>query len=228
MTGKKYRRLSDDTFSLCGLTMSNCTGVHIEGVEFDFFTYSNVSITSSTSIIFKDCLFMFSQYSSGAKTNKSDVDFINCISAHAGSDGFGFSVSGECNLYNCSGLHCYDDGVSHHDSTSGIIDGGEWLYNGKGGVTPSYGSLVSVKNVYCSGNNYGLLYAANIASTSGGENRYTDRMVTATNCVCVGNITKDVRVEDYNLILSTSTYNTIEIKSDAYTSVTEYNNNKIQ
>lgn len=224
---KIYKRLADDTFSLCGITIKNCTDIRIEGISAEFFTSSNLSITDSTAIQIENCNFLFSQYSSGAKLLRTDAVFKSCTASHAGSDGFGISGSGCCSFYNCNGISCYDDGISHHDSTEGIVDGGIWVNNGKGGVMPSYGSLVNVSNIYCKGNMYGLYYTANKNSYVGEESRWTDRLVTAKNCICIDNISKDIRIEGYNIVICNSCYKTIETKRDDYTSVLEINNKNI-
>ena len=88
-------------------------------------------------------------------------------------------------LTNCSGLYNYDDGISHHEGCTGVINGGKWIGNGKGGVAPAYGCKVNWNNCLLKGNGYGAYHQhrendVNIHNVSSG-NLYVDNGVAILN-----------------------------------------------
>jgi hypothetical protein len=96
-------------------------------------------------------------------------------------------------LYDCIAHDCADDGVSHHNSCTGIIVGGEFYNCGKGGVaSPTYGSHVDVMGVYSHDNAFGL-YTTNEASRRESVGR-------VSGCAFANNTTADIRVDSNNRI----------------------------
>ena len=217
VSGKTYKRLNLDT-SQYGVDIRNCTDIHIQGIDIAFFPYYDLYFGHCEDITVKDCCFTFTCYGNTVEFNGADATVISCLAAQAGADGFGIAGYGDCSFYDCSAIRCYDDGISHHDGSTGVIDGGLWTNCLKGGVTPSYGSNVSVKNVVCKGNIYGIYYPQN------GE-RITDAVLIMQNCLAVSNTTKDIKISGYDVLSHGCAYGTKEV--DTGSTLTEYGNTVI-
>ena len=144
---------------------------------------------------------------------------VSCRAAQAGADGFSVSEGGNTCFYDCSAVRCDGDGISHHDGSTGVIDGGHWTGCLKGGVTPSFGAKVTVKNVICEENLYGIYYTQ-------GSGRTTDAVLMMQNCLAVENTGKDIMISGYNVVSHGCAYGTKEVDSEG--SLTEYGNTVIQ
>ena len=217
ITGKTYKRLNLDT-NQYGIDIRNCTDVYIQGIDAAFFPYYDVYFGHCENVMMKDCCNTFTCYGNAVELNGADATFVSCLSAQAGADGFGIAGYGDSSFYDCSAIKCYDDGISHHDASTGVIDGGEWSYCLKGGVTPSYGSNVSVKNVYCHHNLYGIYFVQT-------DDRITDKAMTLHNSLAVDNTRKDIRITGYDVVSHGCSYETKGVDSGA--TLTEYGNTVI-
>lgn len=216
LTGKTYKRLNMDTTQI-GIAVSNCTDVLIQGIDVAFFPFSDMQFSGGcTGIVLKDCTCTFTSYRTAFQFNGADATCYGCIAGQAGADGYGISAYGDCSFYDCSAIRCYDDGISHHDATTGVIDGGEWAHCLKGGVTPSYGSKVDVKNVYAHDNVYGVYYPQS-------EGRVTDYVPKVSGCLAIDNTSKDIKITGYDVISFGCTYRTKEVDTGA--TLAEYGNN---
>lgn len=215
LTGVSYKRLNNDTFTSVtnGFYIYNSTDIFIEGVDVHFFPYYGFHANTVSGLTMRDCGFYFTCYGSACEFHYSNADLYECSAAKAGADGFGIAAGGNVSLYNCNAVYCYDDGVSHHDESTGIIDGGLWTYCLKGGVTPSFGSHVTVKNVVATNNVYGIYW------TQSGE-RVTDGVQYMQNCLCVSNTTKDIKVTGYDVVAHGCSYGVKEVDTGA--TLTEY------
>lgn len=217
LTGKSYKRLNLDT-NQYGVDIRNCTNIHIQGIDIAFFPYYDLYFGHCEDVTVKDCCFTFTCYGNTVEFNGADATVISCLAAQAGADGFGIAGYGDCSFYDCSAIRCYDDGISHHDGSTGVIDGGLWMNCLKGGVTPSYGSNVSVKNVVCKGNVYGIYYPQS-------GDRVTDAVLMMQNCLAIGNTTKDIKISGYDVLSHGCAYGTKEV--DTGSTLTEYGNTVI-
>ena len=211
---KAYKRLNLDT-NQYGINIRNCTGICIQGIDVAFFPYYDLRFAHCEAAMVKDCCCTFTSYGSAVEVEGADATFISCVAAKAGADGFGIAAYGNVSFYDCSAFYCYDDGISHHDAATGVIDGGQWVGCLKGGVTPSFGSNVAVKNVVCRDNVYGIYI------TQSGD-RVTDATLMVQNCLTVNNTTKDIRVTGYDVISHECAYGTKQIDDGA--SLVEYGN----
>ena len=218
LTGKTYKRLNLDT-NQYGVDVRNCTDIHIQGIDVAFFPYYDLHFAHCENLMVKDCCCTFTSYGSAFEVEGADATFVSCVAAKAGADGFGIATYGNASFYDCSALYCYDDGISHHDAATGVIDGGQWIGCMKGGVTPSFGSNVSVKNVVCHGNVYGIYI------TQSGT-RVTNAVLTMQNCLAFDNVTQDIRVTGYDVISHGCAYRTKQIDDGA--SFAEYGNTVIE
>lgn len=218
LTGKIYKRLNLDTDQY-GVDVRNCTDIQIQGIDVAFFPYYDLHFAHCENLMVKDCCCTFTSYGSAVEVEGADAAFISCVAAKAGADGFGITAYGNVSFYDCSALYCYDDGISHHDAATGVIDGGKWIGCMKGGVTPSFGSNVSVKNVVCHGNVYGIYI------TQSGT-RVTNAILTMQNCLAFDNVAQDIRVTGYDVISHGCAYRTKQIDDGA--SFAEYGNTVIE
>lgn len=152
----------------------NCTAIETDGLVFNIDNTRNSRIIDCTA---KDVFGGGSFTYSGA----IGAEFIRCEAYHTqnGSNGDGFnghSVNeGEIyskqtvvELRDCWSHDNKDDGYSDHERSEIVIRGGLYEYNGKGGVTPSYGSHCSCFNVYSRNNYNGFYYTGARAQAEGG------------------------------------------------------------
>lgn len=108
--------------------------------------------------------------------------FIRCEAArcYSGPNGDGFNAHSELtgdayakqttvSLIDCWSHDNNDDGYSDHERSETTIIGGLYEYNGKAGVTPSYGSHCSCYNVYSRNNYAGFYYTGEAAMMEGGK-----------------------------------------------------------
>ena len=216
LSGVSYKRLNDDTFTSVtnGFYIYNSTDIYIEGVDVQYFPYYGFHANIVSGLTMRDCGFFFTCYGSACEFHYTNADLWECNAAQAGADGFGIAAGGNTSFYNCNAIYCYDDGISHHDEATGIIDGGRWMYCKKGGVTPSFGSHVTVKNVIATNNVYGIYW------TQSGE-RVTDGVQYMQNCLAVDNTTKDIKVTGYDVVAHGCSYGTKGVDTGA--TLTEYN-----
>ena len=218
ITGKIYKRLNMDSNAVntSGFYLNNCTDVTIEGVDVLFFPYYGLRAVRCSNLKVNNCDFGFTSYGSASQWEGSNAVVRHCTAMRAGTDGFGITTCGNCSFYDCNGIGCYDDGISHHDGAEGVIDGGMWTDCLKGGVVPSFGSKVTVKNVVCKNNLYGIWY------TQSGD-RVTDGTQIMQNCLAFDNSEKDIAVSAYNVISHGCSYKTKLVNNNGV--LAEYGNN---
>lgn len=92
-------------------------------------------------------------------------------------------------MEDCWSHDCYDDGYSDHECSETVIRGGLFEYNGKAGVTPSYGSHCSCYNVYSRHNQNGFMYIATPDDAGNGGQLYCVGCVAEENDNPVGQST---------------------------------------
>ena len=195
--------------------ISNSKDITIEGFDIYFGTQELIRSDYSIGIIVRNCDLGFSVYSGGEKPVNSDSNVYNCNAFCVCADGFAPAGHGVCNYYNCCGYYNGDDGISHHDGCIGVIDGGMWEHNGKGGVSPAHGSNVNVMNVCSRYNGYGLYLYSD-------EGRETDAVVLIKNNTFANNRAKDMIFGRYNAIVTGCIYGTKQLDTGAV--ITEIGN----
>ena len=139
----------------------------------------------------------------------------DCEAHHVVKDGFNIHGLGDTQFINCYGHDNGDDGISHHDGCTGMILGGEYCNNVKGGIISAYGgALVNVYDAYIHDNNKWGIYAG-----------FTDTSLPTShammsNCVLKNNREYDIKVEHGDLIAWNNIYDTKQVDS----TYTEYSN----
>lgn len=152
----------------------NISGIELDGIA--------MNIDNTTNSVVADCK-VSNILNGGAYTYNSALNgkFIRCEAQHtqSGVNGDGFnghsSNTGDIDskqttieLLDCWSHDNNDDGYSDHERSETIIRGGLYEYNGKAGITPSYGSHCSCFNVYSRNNYSGFYYCGNVDSAEGG------------------------------------------------------------
>ena len=168
--------------------ITNCGKISITGVWGDYTKWEVIRATDVKDLTMIGCCASNSGDGTSAfKTENTNAVFRRCKAWNSAVDGFGFTHHGDVRLYDCVAYDCADDGVSHHNSCTGMVVGGEFYNCGKGGVaSPTYGSHVDVMGVYSHDNKYGL-YAMNDMDRRESVSR-------VNGCVFINNTTADLRI----------------------------------
>lgn len=138
------------------LTIENCSNVILEDVLVRNCTNDGAIINKCDYAYIQNCEFS-NNGRNGITINYSNGVIKNSYGNSNGNDGFNMNYFGDTHFYNCGGHDNGDDGISHHQGTTGSINGGEWYNNVKGGIaSPAHGSKVDIYNIYSHNNGYGI------------------------------------------------------------------------
>lgn len=171
-----------------GISLAKMDSVHIEDVKV-LGCYNNcIYINKSDNVVLNACEAGYCAKGMGIKLDYTNAKVSDCHAYGISADGFNFHGYGQSEIISCSAYYCGDDGISHHEGCSGFIDGGEWAYNGSGGITPAFGAQVNVKNAYCHHNKRGIQWLGQ--ST-------TVRETIMSNCLSIDNSEYDITNEFY-------------------------------
>lgn len=158
------------------------------------------------------CEFGLCAKGNGLRINSSNVYCANTHTFGCSVDGFNLHHYGASVFENCTAFYCGDDGISHHDGCNGIVNGGEYGYNGSGGISPAFGATINISNAYCHHNTKGL----NAVGQSGKV-----RNLKFTGILSIDNTT-DISVKYYNVAAWNCIYETKTVDSSG--TLAEYNN----
>lgn len=168
------------------LTIENADRVVLEDLEIYNCTGDGCLLNMCNNVELINCAFHDNGYN-GIVINYTNGVFRYCSAYSNGHDGFNLNYYGDTQFYNCSGFNNGDDGISHHQGTTGLIDGGEWYGNVKGGVaSPCYGARVNIRNAYSHDNGYGIYAFASGSSDA--------RSFSIWDCVLTNNSNYGVAV----------------------------------
>ena len=179
--GKTYKLLDEENVVA---TFSNIAHLDISGVKFEGGNDNVVNLRNITQFNFTNVEASKSGLQNGISCNDSNGTFTSCKAFHNRNDGFNFHGFGDTHLIDCEGHYNFDDGNSHHDGCTGTVIRGEWSHNGKGGCSPTYGSIIHIDGVYTHHNKYGF-YCDILANNP-------SRTVRHSNCIA-----KDNSIADY-------------------------------
>ena len=154
--------------------------LYITGIELDGFYMALLKTNNS---VISDCKVKNVAAAGGFRYDRSvNATFIKCEAQHVqnGSNGDGFNGHSESTgdfdskqtvveLRDCWAHDNFDDGYSDHERSEIAIHGGLYEWNGKAGVTPSYGSHCSCVNVYSRNNYAGFYYTGAATQAEGGK-----------------------------------------------------------
>lgn len=154
--------------------------LHMSGVETKYMMFN---ITRTTGSVIKDCK-ASNAFGAGAFVYDQalSAEFIRCEASRcfSGNNGDGFNAHSKTtgdiyskqttvSLIDCWSHDNSDDGYSDHERSEITIMGGLFEYNGKAGITPSYGSHCTCYNVYSRNNYSGFYYGGAATEAEGGQ-----------------------------------------------------------
>ena len=159
----------------------------LTGIETRYLTF-NVVFTIGSHIV--DCRAANVVAAGGFLYNRSvGAEFVRCEALHVNTGGNGdgfnghssnsgdpFSKQTTVSLIDCWSHGNQDDGYSDHERSEITIIGGLYEWNGKGGITPSYGSHCTCYNVMSRHNYSGFYYTGTAEESEGGK---------YGQCVCI-------------------------------------------
>lgn len=161
-----------------GIALTKMDKVHLEDVKV-LGCYNNcININKCDDVTINACEVGYCAKGMGLKLDYANARVSDCHAYAISVDGFNLHGYGYSEIVGCTAFYCGDDGISHHEGCSGFVDGGEWAYNTSGGVTPSFGSQVDVRNAYAHHNGVGIQWLGRSA-----QSRYTKMC----NCIAVDN-----------------------------------------
>ncbi|HFI0414923.1 TPA: hypothetical protein ACGOYS_000271 [Streptococcus suis] len=193
ISGKTFKLLDDINVVASFTDVANLT---LSGLKF-IGGYSNaVYVKKVAKFDFTKVTADRSGLGNGFGVEDSNGTFTACKAFHNRNDGFNFHGFGDTHLIDCEGHYNFDDGNSHHDGTTGTIVRGEWSHNGKGGCSPTYGSIIHIDGAYSHHNQYGFYCDALT------ENPI--RTVRHSNCVAKDNTTADYLIHSRYRVLGMS------------------------
>ena len=183
------------------ITLNGYSELVLEDIVCQFSYNQNFVVNNNMNMTVRNCHSRYTMLSDGFCVDNSNCNFYNCTAFKSRNDGFNIHGYGVSNFYNCSGYYNYDDGISHHDGCTGIIDGGEWHHNGKGGISsPTHGAYNDIYNVECHNNGYGI-YAVSSSDRRDCKGR-------VFNSILYDNINADIIVQMANIKLYNTKYTT--------------------
>lgn len=153
----------------------NITGIETKYMMFNISDTSNSIITDcKASNVFGEGAFIYSRCI-GAKFNRCEA--ARCFygsngdgfNAHSNNLGDKHSKQTTVTIFECWSHDNNDDGYSDHERSETTIIGGLYEYNGKAGITPSYGSHCNCYDVYSRHNNNGFFYIGEATEAEGGK-----------------------------------------------------------
>jgi hypothetical protein len=166
-----------------GITISNCSKVVLKNIDILYARESSCYINNARTIDIDNCSFCYSGVYNGLRIVGCSGDITECLAKYNRMDGLNIHGEGSTRFINCRSFHNYDDGISHHEKSNGYILGGEYAYNGKGGVcSPTWGCKVDTNGAYIHHNQNGF-YA--LSDETGSE--ATNPMSTVSNCLITYN-----------------------------------------
>ena len=211
-----YYLLNETPGSVVSIT--NCNEVILEDLTI-LGSYNQAAVLrGNNNMKVSYCKFALSALSDASTWDNSNAEVLNCYGYRARNDGFNIHNYGETHFINCYGIYNYDDGISHHDGTVGYIEGGEYHHNGKGGISPTYGSIINCSDVYTHNNVYGFYQA--------GSSDYQRRTVQWSSCLSINN-NVDIDISYYDVIAINCIYKTKNVAT-VNGSLTEYGSTVIQ
>ena len=205
-TSKKYKLLDDS--SVVGM-FKNINKLELSGINFEGGYDNAVKLNNVVKFNFTKTRADKSAFGNGFGVENSNGILTACTANQNSNDGFNFHGFGDTHLVDCEGHYNFDDGNSHHDGTTGTIVRGEWSYNGKGGCSPTYGSIIHIDGVYSHDNSFGI-YLVTLP-----ENPL--RTVRHTNCVLKNNTTSDYLIDGRYNILGINNFYTTKTGYGTYT-----------
>ena len=186
----------------CG-KFTRCDNLVLENIVFQHCANDVVHITLSNNVKIDGCEFHYAgdgrdssvTGGNGLYFNSSSGTLINIEASYNHNDGVNLNGQGSTTVLNAYCHHngynaSTGDGISHHRGFTGLVLGGEFCYNKKGGVSsPTFGAKIDICNVYTHDNGYGVYaHLPEKLDTETGEDLYADLKIEETIKVFSSNI----------------------------------------
>lgn len=166
---------------LYGLHIQNVTDLCLESIEVKYTHTNSARFRKCNNATLRKCKFAYCSTGNGASLDYTNGTLYDCEAYRNRNDGFNLHSFGVTTFVDCSGYYNGDDGISHHDGCTGLINGGIWHHNGKGGVSsPTHGAKVDVYNAVCYDNHYGVYAYADVAEQA-------EKTFVINGCALYGN-----------------------------------------
>ncbi|HAE23990.1 MAG TPA: hypothetical protein DCG33_01490, partial [Prevotellaceae bacterium] len=202
------------TASEYGIFCLNCSkvvihDVWVDGVLSDCAKFDHVAWVECVSCIFSN---NSGTNAMGLLLRTCNGIIRDCQAYNVMRDGFNIHGLGDTTFINCIGHDNGDDGISHHDGCTGMIIGGEYYNNTKGGIISIYGgALVNVYNAYVHDNARWGIYSGFTDTTLP-----TSRGIIS-GCVVKDNTEYDLVVENGSVIGWNNIYDTKSVVDSTFT-----------
>lgn len=208
----EYYVPADDSDNI--ISLQSMDRVHMEDVK-ALGCYGNcIYINKCNDVELNACEAGYSGKGMGIKLDYANARVSDCHAYAVSVDGFNLHGYGYSEIVGCTAYYCGDDGISHHEGCSGFVDGGEWAYNGSGGITPSFGSQIDVRNAYAHHNKIGIQWLGQSTQS---------RYAKMCNCLSIDNTTSDIYVKWYVVEAWNNAYRTKDSQySSARSNLIEY------
>ena len=171
--GSRFNAVKTDN----GLTLSG-DNITLKDVVFDYYTNDPMNLDNIKNLNAQNCGAHHSSTRDGWSLDYTSGEFKMCGASKNRNDGFNLHFTGNTVFLDCEGTNNYDDGISHHENCTGVIIGGTWSGNAKGGIIPVDNAKVKVYNAVIENNQYG--FYTDKASLSQG-NLYKGNVIAIKN-----------------------------------------------
>lgn len=174
-----------------GINLSYYKKVKLIGITVKYASEIGIWLKGCSESEINRCKFMNTGVYHGLKLESTSSTVRNCEAGYNGKDGLNIHGVSTADFIDCVSHDNLDDGISHHVNSGGMVIGGEYYNNGKGGVcSPTFGSRNGINGVYTH-NNVAGIYA--VTSVDGDY-----PPCTVSNCAIIGNET-GIRTSRYTL-----------------------------
>ena len=195
------------------ISATNVADLLFENVEVRYPANMGFILTKCNNVQMVYCDASHSAYGGGVRPYTSNVKCNRCAVSFVCADGFSASGGGYCEYNDCVAHHCGDDGVSCHPGCYGFVNGGEFSYCRKGGISPAENSKMDIMGAFCHNNRYGIQAESN-QEVSGFKVRHS-------NCALYNNTECDYIVKNYHVLATNMKYTTKNVANNKNTSLTE-------
>lgn len=159
VTGKEYNAI--EIFR--GLSLSNLKSLKMVDVSADFFFSAPMTTVNNSRLDLYGCQAGHSGTTDGFNLDYSIGSLFRCQGFKNRNDGFNAHFDADITLFDCDGFNNYDDGISFHEICRGVIYGGKWFGNAKGGIIHVNASLFNVYDAICYDNVHGIYFGGDSA-----------------------------------------------------------------
>lgn len=144
-----------------GIYLGYFKKVKLSGIVVRHAREDAVRLKGCTDAEISRCVFSHSSLYNGLALEYTSATVRDCEAAWNRTDGFNIHGVATADFIGCVSHDNGDDGISHHDRSGGMVIGGEYYANGKGGVcSPTFGSRNGVNGADIHHNGVGVYAVA--------------------------------------------------------------------